>query len=181
MNDQTTILKALFFQKLIWLVPVVFLFHELEEWNILAWYDAYFVDVPESTDVSIRTWLVAVSIVGFLLTSLTLLFKSETVKAYFMVPLIIVTLGNGLQHLYWTFLFGDYAPGVIFGGLIGVPLGCYFLYRCVSGKLISRWYLLLFVPYIANSIVQTIAAGNTPPPYIRAVHELMIDILRSLS
>jgi hypothetical protein len=165
-------LNSISFRTIIWALPVVFLFHELEEWNILVWYERFYVDMPASTDFSVRIWIITISLAGFLLTGLTLIPKNPKVTAYLIVPLIALTVSNGLQHEYWLFYFKAYAPGVVFGGVIGVVLGVYIIYRAIAEKSIPFWYPLLFVPYIAMVLKSTVEAGNKLSPSIRAVHEI---------
>ena len=55
-----------------WLLPVAFALHELEEWNIVAWYQRYWTNV-DPTIVNQRnswTWLAFASLFGFAWTFL---------------------------------------------------------------------------------------------------------------
>ncbi len=174
-------LNSISLRSIVWLFPVVFLFHELEEWNILDWYHRFYVDMPASTHFSVRIWIVTISVVGFLLTGLTLVSKNPKVTAYMIVPLVALTVLNGLQHLYWLFFFKAYAPGVVFGGIIGVVLGFYIIGRALAEKLIPFWYPLLFIPYVAMVLKSTVEAGNTLSPSIRAVHEIGITLASLLT
>lgn len=165
-------LNSVSLRSLVWVLPVVFLFHELEEWNILEWYNRFYVDMPASTDFSVRIWIIAISLTGFLLTGLTLVSKNPKVTVYLIAPLIAFTVANGLQHVYWLFYFKAYAPGFVFGGVVGVVLGVYIIGRAIAEKSIPLWYPLLFVPYIVMVLQSTVAAGNTLSPSIRSVHEI---------
>ncbi|MCP4130184.1 MAG: HXXEE domain-containing protein [bacterium] len=173
-------LKSLPLRTIVWVFPVIFLFHELEEWNIMEWYNRFYIDMPPSTDLSVRIWMIGIGITGFLLTGLALRFKNTKITAYLMVPLIAFTVSNGLQHIYWLFLFKAYAPGVIFGGFLGVTAGIYLIYRTVREDLVKAWFPVLFVPYIVHVMAGTVQAGNTLSPSIRAIHELMINVLACL-
>ena len=173
-------IESVSFRRLVWIIPVVFLIHELEEWNIMDWYERFYTEMPASTDLSVRIWLLAISIIAFILTGAALLFKNTGVTAYLMVPLIAFTLANGLQHLYWLFLFGAYDPGVIFGGFVGVPAGIYVIWRAAKEKLVRPWYPVIFIPYLVHIMTGTVEAGNTLSPSIRSIHELMIKVVAML-
>lgn len=167
-------LNTLTFRAVVGLIPICFLLHELEEWYILDWYNRFYIDMPDSTNLSVRLWILFISMVGFLLTGLTLLPKSSKITAYLIVPLIVLTIANGLQHVFWIFYFKAYAPGAFFGGLIGVSLGLYIVIRAIGEKLIPFWYPMLFIPYLTKVLISTVEAGNTLSPSIRAIHEFGI-------
>jgi hypothetical protein len=48
----------------LWLFVIAFALHEIEEWNILRWYHRNYVDLPPSTDKTVRVWIVFVILVG---------------------------------------------------------------------------------------------------------------------
>ncbi len=110
------------FLTLVWLMPLVLFVHEMEEWKILSWYERIFINLPLKTNASIRSFLVFVSLFGFVWTYLATRFESHAVGAIMIGLLAAVILLNAIQHIYWSFLFRQYAPGVITSIVLLVPL-----------------------------------------------------------
>ncbi|MBN1532404.1 MAG: HXXEE domain-containing protein [Spirochaetes bacterium] len=161
------------FRRVVWIIPAVFLLHELEEWNILAWYREYFSEMPVLTDnADFRAWIIGVSIFAFLWTWISTRFKNERITAYLVIPPVVLILANGIQHLFWLFYFQAYAPGVIFASLLGIPACSYVLYRGVRGVKIPLWYPLLFSLYGLFIVVTTVVAGSRLSPFIRTIMDL---------
>ncbi len=38
----------------LWVFVIIFALHELEEWNILSWYQRNYADLPPSTNKAVR-------------------------------------------------------------------------------------------------------------------------------
>ncbi|MFZ5353652.1 MAG: HXXEE domain-containing protein [Bacillota bacterium] len=164
-------LNTIDFNYIIWLIPAVLLLHELEEWNILKWYEANYTDIPPSTDRSIRVWLIAFSIFGFLWTFISYIMPIRGIAAALMTVLVMLTIQNGLQHLYWQLLFMKYAPGIVFSVFFGLPAGAYVLYRVISEGLLPKWLILLIMALMLPGLLETVKAGNRMTRIVRAGHE----------
>jgi hypothetical protein len=138
------------------IVPFVFALHEFEEWNILMWHRTYQSNIPDVSSIDLRTIFSALIIVVFLFFSFARIIKNKNTAAYLVFPILSLFVYNGFVHLYWSFYFSSYAPGLIFGFFIGVPLISLIIYRIISDKLISKWYaascaavfLLMFIHVI---------------------------------
>ena len=167
-------------KNIIWFVPIILLLHELEEWNILKWYEDNYVDIPASTNLSIRTWLIGFSLCGFIWTAICYLIPSQSLSAFIMFLLVAFTVQNALQHIYWLFYFKKYAPGVVFSGLFGIPLAIYVTYRMVVVELFPVW--LIFVVSIAMlpGLIETVRVGNKMTKSIRGMHEFSIRMSNRL-
>lgn len=161
-------LDRLPFRRVVWIFPVVFLLHEAEEWNIMGWYDQFFIERPASA-LSVRIWLVVVTLDIFLVTWLSTRFSSERVVAFLMLPVIGMAGANGLEHLFWVIYFQAYAPGVIFGGLVGVPVAVYLFRRALAADLVPAWYAMIFAAYALVTLVLVYRAQDTMPPLIRLI------------
>ena len=74
-------------RRLLWLLPLAFALHELEEWNILDWYRQYWtnVDAELMTQRTVRTHLVWSSVLGFLWTVIATRFKRSTVTLHIVL------------------------------------------------------------------------------------------------
>lgn len=158
------------FRRVVWLVPIVLLFHQAEEWNGMEWYDEFFVEQPASA-LSLRLWLVLVTFDVFFVTWVSTRFRSDATVAFLMLPVAAAAGANGLEHFYWLGAFEAYAPGVIFGGLVGVPLAVYLVRRAVVERLVPVWYAMILGAYALVTLVLAFRAGHAMPPLIRLIHD----------
>jgi hypothetical protein len=126
------------------------------------------VERPASA-FSVRLWLVAVTLDMFLITWLSARFASDRAAAWVMVPVTAMAGANGLEHLYWLVHFEAYAPGVVFGGVVGVPVAAYVARRALVERLVPPWYVMICAGYAVATVVLVIRTDNTLPPVIRAV------------
>lgn len=157
------------FSALIWLFPLALALHEAEEWYIIGWYERNFVDLPPKTDASTRTFLVFMSLLGFVWTGLALLFPDPRAGAFLLSLLAMVVLLNALQHLYWLWAFRAYAPGVITSLLFLIPLMVHFGRVALEQALLPMWYVLVLLGLVLLGLVQTVRAGNRMTASFRAM------------
>ncbi len=74
-------------RSLIKIMPFIFMFHELEEWNILPWHRQFQTDVPpDVTSLDIRTFFLFVILLMFVLTCLILIPKNKKINSYLFLP-----------------------------------------------------------------------------------------------
>ncbi len=163
------------FTKLIWLIPIVYLFHELEEWFIFEWWSNVFPDSPPLPVFAGRVWLIASSAFGFILIALFSYFKNKKTLAISSLILASLPFGNGLQHLYWLFYFNSYAPGVIFASFIGIPITIYLVWRAISENLIKKRFILILLIYPIYVFIEVIMAGDQVPNSMKG----LVDFLSS--
>ena len=129
-------------RRLVWLLPLAFALHELEEWNIVPWFEAHFVPRTELTALGARSLLVAFSLAAFLYTALTSLLPSTRAWLLAILPLFVLAgFGNALIHVFWLLRFGAYAPGVVTAALLVAPLTVYVSIRAVRERLVPAWYV----------------------------------------
>ncbi len=81
------------FTTLIWLIPVAIALHEFEKWNIIHWYHRNFVDLPNKASTTTRTFLVFMTVLGFVWTVLALI-PNDPKTAYIISPLAAVLTLN---------------------------------------------------------------------------------------
>lgn len=148
-------------RRLLWIFPFVFLFHELEEWNILQWHRQFQTNVPtDVTNLDLRTFFLFVVLCFFIITYLCLIPKNKKVNSYLLIPFIIIgNFYNGVVHLFWLFYFQTYAPGVIFGFFVGVPFTVLIIYKMLKEKLVKKWYVLIFVALCIYLVIQAVNLG----------------------
>jgi len=174
------LLNSFSFRSIIWLIPIIMLLHELEEWNILEWYKKNYIDLPMSTKQSIRIWLLGISFVGFIWTAIAYLIPNPAIAAFFIILFIAFTLQNGLQHLYWLLYFKTYSPGFVFSFLLGIPVNVYICYRILEENLLPVWTIIVVNLFIIPGLVETVKAKNRMTKSIRGAHELGIRIVSRL-
>jgi hypothetical protein len=169
------------FQRMVWLLPVALALHEFEEWNILGWYERYFINMPaQRTKTTIRFFLVFLSVTGFVWTGAAVISGSRAVAILILLPLVAMILQNVLQHIYWQFLFRVYAPGIVSGVILLLPLSLYFLYVSMGNDMVPSWYPALFIVLIIPGLVQTVRAKNELTSAIRLVHKFSLFVVNRL-
>ncbi len=156
-------LNKIQFNKLIWLIPIVYLLHELEEWYIFEWWSNVFPDSAPLPVFAGRVWLLASSAIGFILIALFSYFKNPKTVAISSLILASLPFANGLQHLYWLFYFSSYAPGVIFASFIGIPVTIYIVWRAISENLIKKRFVLSLLIFPIYIFIEVIMAGSQVP------------------
>ena len=169
------ILLSVNFKTIIWVIPVLLMLHELEEWNILEWYDSTFQSSSPANKLGVRLWIVLVGIVGFMITAVACLFPEQRITAIMIVLLALVTITNGLQHIYWTIAFKKYAPGVIFATL-GLAAGLFACITALVQRIVPIYFISLLGIPITYIMVQTIKAGNTLTKEINRVHKFSLKL-----
>jgi len=176
-NNIVVALEQLNFLNMLWLFFFVFVLHEVEEWNIDKFEHQHFVDLPPAaTDRSARMWIAFVSLVGLIWCAVATVSGNPIIAAWIMLPAIAIMLQNTLQHIYWSFYFRQYAPGVITAALLLIPLGCYVIARAVEQGYAPTWYAAVWAVLIVVGFAQTVWAGNKMTPLVRAINNIGIGL-----
>ncbi len=141
---------------LIKIFPFIFALHEFEEWNILSWHRKHQSNIPNVTDLHLRTIFIIIIAFTFLFFFVVLKIKNKKTAAYILFPVLSLIFYNGLVHFYWSIYFASYAPGLAFGFIVGVPMIGIIIFKMISEKLIAKWYAsfvgLLFIAMFAHII-----------------------------
>lgn len=153
----------------IWLLPIALALHEAEEWNILPWEQRNFVNLPAKTHASVRTFLVFITLFGFLWAALAALPNSPRIAAFVLLPFVAGAFLNALQHIFYTILFREYAPGVITSVMLYLPISGYFTARAIEENLVPVVYVVVLMILVILGLIQTMKAGNTFIPAFRAI------------
>jgi hypothetical protein len=119
-------------------------------------------------------WIAFVSLVGLIWCAVATLPGNPTIAAWIFLPAIAIMLQNALQHIYWSYYFRQYAPGVITAALMLIPLGCYVMGRAIEREYVPTWYAAIWVAFIMVGFAQTVRAGNKMTPFIRSINDLGI-------
>lgn len=160
---------------IMWIIPTIFLFHEMEEWNIVDWYNSTYQTPLPSKKLGTRIWLLLISICGFLATAISYLIPNKRISAMVILFLVVFTTLNGLQHIYWTIAFKKYAPGVIWSS-VGIIAGFYITIVSLTQNKGLWIYIFLLYLLILPNIIQTIKAKNTLTKTFYRLHLLTVKI-----
>lgn len=180
MKDFLTAMAQIDFLVWLWVFVFVFAVHEVEEWNILKWYQRNYVDLPPSTNKATRAWIVFVILVGSVWCAVATLPGDPVIAAYVLLPAIAIVMQNAIRHVYWQYYFKQYAPGIITAILCLIPLGIFLFIIAVWHKLVPIWYVGILSLLIIPGLVQTVKAKNRMTPQIRAIHNLGIKLAELL-
>jgi len=141
MNSMVSKVNRLSFRIVIWILPIAWAFHEMEEWNIISWYQRHFVNPPEMTFLSVLTLLACSSLVGFLWTFIASLFRNSKITAgVLLLFFILVAFMNAIQHISWTVMFFAYSPGVLSSVFLVIPLVIYVTWRVLKKIAVEMVY-----------------------------------------
>lgn len=168
-------LKEINIRTLMWIIPIIFFFHEMEEWNIYDWYHSTYQTPPPSTKLSMRIWLWLISIWGFLLTSISYIIPEKNSSEMVILFFVVFSTFNGLQHIYWTIAFKKYAPGVIWSS-IGIIAGIFLTITCLVQNSVLLSYVILLYLITIPYMIQTVKAGNTLIKIFYRLHCLTLKI-----
>lgn len=159
-------LRTLDFRVWLWLVVAVFVVHELEEWNILSWYEAYWTNVdPETmTPRIVRTFLVAACALFALWAGAVMHFFSVRAATHLILaPFIVIVFGHAFLHAYWTMANGAYAPGVVTSLLLIIPGTTLVVLEAVRRELMAKWVAALLIALALGQLIGTRTIPNRVP------------------
>ena len=175
MTDILTTVKQINFITGLWVFVVAFALHESEEWNIMRWYRRNFVDLPPTTDKAARTWIVFISMIGLLWCTAATLPGNQPLAAWVLLPALVLALQNAFQHVYWSFYFRQYAPGIVTSVVLLIPLGIYLIIQALLNY-VPIWYVGILLLLIIPGLFQTVKAKNRMTPQIRGIHNLSMKL-----
>jgi hypothetical protein len=173
MESLTKLLSGLIYTHVLWLFVVAFMIHELEEWHIADFERRNFVGLPEwHTALNARMWIAAISMIAVVWCATATIPGIPRVAAYVFLPAMMLAAGNAVQHLIWTLLFRQYAPGLGTGLLMVLPLSIYLVIRAVNRQYVSLWYVAVLAVLIGVVLLRTVAEGNRANGMIRAIYRV---------
>jgi hypothetical protein len=151
------------FLRLVWVLPVAYALHEAEEWNILAWYRQYWLNVGDLGGRAVHTWLVFSSLVGFAVTALAVLPRRPRIAAHVLLLFFGFPFLHAFLHVYWLFFFGAYCPGAATSVLLLAPSFVLVAWRALEARLVRPWFVALACVLNAPQLVRGLSLGNTLP------------------
>lgn len=156
------------FRKAIWLAPLVWTIHEAEEWNINTFESRHFADPGYFSQVDhpvLWLGLAQVALNGILWTCLTAWPKNPKFAAFLTLPFFVFfSFANVLQHIYLTFYFRGYTPGVATAALLVGPVVIGLTVKAIRGGLIPWWYAAILYVLIIPTMVSVVRGMHHTPP-----------------
>ena len=152
-------------RRVAWLLPFAFALHELEEWNIAAWYQRYWTNVDAAlvTQRNAWTWLVFASLVGFAWTALAARFRSARVMFHVLLVFFVAVFSHCFAHVYWQISLGAYAPGVVTAVLLVIPITFYVTVRAIRERLVSAFFPIALLVLTILPVLMVLRLGNRLP------------------
>jgi hypothetical protein len=166
------ILKSLPLADYAWVLAALFGVHELEEWNILDWYERHYVNLPPSTKFSTRLHIAVLSLAALgLILIATALRATPAFGAIFVFFSLFVAV-NALQHVAWSFQTKSYSPGLATGLLLVSAATLMNLAFVLDGLIDPRLYAMaaLAIP----PLVDTLRSPKEMTKAVLRVHRFFI-------
>ena len=146
-------LDAVPFNALLWLVPVFFTLHNLEEAPFMAkWSKRLPVKIhPNLTTPQFVVAVVFLTLASYFLTFASLVWLPASTGILLILGMQMILFINAVvPHLVTTIRFRLYSPGVLTAVLITVPFSVYLFHRAFAEGIINWgqfWILLGIAPF----------------------------------
>jgi hypothetical protein len=148
-----TFLNTLPFDRVLWLVPVFFILHNIEEVPFMEGWSKR-LPLKMHPIVSTRQFVIAVTfltISSFLVTYLALEWLHNSTGILLILGIQLVLAFNAfVPHLVSTLRFRMYSPGLVTAMLITIPFSFYLFQRALNEHYLSWpqfWILLGVSPF----------------------------------
>ena len=165
--DAAAASPALRFQRALWLLPIGFALHELEEWWILDWYGRYWTGLvpsqmrPEVVHAFLLASIAAYAGWAFVATR----FRSARVSAHLLlIPFVLIIYGHSFFHVGWALVYRAYDPGAFTALFVLPPLALYFVLRAVREGFMGRGVAIGLLAIAPIFGVAGLFGGNVAPP-----------------
>tara|TARA_B100001173_G_scaffold216367_1_gene186887 strand:+ start:156 stop:683 length:528 start_codon:yes stop_codon:yes gene_type:complete len=138
------------FKNLIVLGPLIYAIHHYEEhviFNFREWRLNYFLD-----NNAIATEEVLIRLISLLLIVIFIhLIKKNRGSAHIVLFFLMTTqVVNAFFHIFFSFYFADFSPGVITGIILYLPIN-YLIFKAAFNEGFIKSYLELFLIFIAGA------------------------------
>jgi hypothetical protein len=148
-----TFLNSIPFDRLLWLVPVFFTLHNMEEAPFMEGWSKR-LPLKIHPTVTTRQFVIAVTfltLAGFLLTYFGVEYLANQTGYLMVLGIQAILLFNAfVPHIAATIRFRMYSPGVVTAILITLPFSFYLFRRALNENVLSWnqfWILLGIAPF----------------------------------
>lgn len=148
--------------------------HELEEWNIYKYHKSMYSNTNQNeSNLSNRLWLLFLSVVGLLLSTICYNIENLFISAMIYMFLVDFILLNSIQHILLSLKTKKYNPGFVFGGIFSFIVSLLFIYKIIAFSIIPLWIISIFLLAVIIALIETIlSAKKNKLPYV------VVQILR---
>jgi hypothetical protein len=161
-------LDSLSFDRLLWLVPIFFMLHNIEEAPFMERWSKR-LPLKIHPTVTTRQFVIAVTfltIAGFLLTYFGVEYLANQTGYLIVLGIQFILFFNAfVPHIVSTILFRLYSPGVVTALLITLPFSIYLFRRAINEDVLTWaqfWILLGIAPFATVIfIVLSLQLGKT--------------------
>jgi hypothetical protein len=155
--------------------------HEFEEWNIARWSARNFTNHTGISDPAIWLGLVLVTTVFVSWIYCATRFRSPTAISVVALPAVaLVAVGDAIQHVTWTLLFSEYAPGVVSAVLFVIPASIIAMGRTIQVRRLFAVPIGACAVLWATASVQIIQAGRSMQPFQIVLQRFCIALANAL-
>jgi hypothetical protein len=128
------------FKESLWMFPLAITLHNIEEATWLpAWSEHAGFWHPPVTALEFRIVVTIATLLIYAVTFFAYKAKRESAAVYTLAGFLSLMLINVfLPHLLATLYLGKYAPGVVTGVLLNLPVTLYLLRKAIQEQYISR-------------------------------------------
>ncbi|HLO32625.1 MAG TPA: HXXEE domain-containing protein [Anaerolineales bacterium] len=147
------LLNSLTFARLLWLVPIFFMLHNLEELpSMESWSKRLPLKIhPHVSTRQIVIALTFLTLAGFAATYFGVEYLHNSTGYLIILGIQAVLLFNAfIPHIVSTIRFRLYSPGVVTATLITLPFSFYLIRRALAENILSWtqfWVLLGIAPF----------------------------------
>jgi hypothetical protein len=145
-------LNSIAFDRLLWLVPVFFALHNLEEAPFMeGWSKRLPLKIhPIVTTRQFTLAVIVLTLTGFLLTYLGVEYLNNQTGYFWILEIQAILFFNAfIPHIATTILFRMYSPGVVTAVLLTLPFSYYLFQRALAENVLSLaqfWMLIGIAP-----------------------------------
>ena len=146
-------LNSLSFDRLLWLVPIFFMLHNMEEAPFMEGWSKR-LPLKIHPNITTRQFIVAVTfltLAGFLITYVELEYLHESTGYLLVLGIQAILLFNAfIPHITSTLRFQMYSPGVISATVITLPYSFYLFRRAFAENILTLkqlWMLMGIAPF----------------------------------
>ncbi len=123
-SKNRALLSNFTYRKALWLVPIAFLIHLIEEiaFNFWEWESNYL-----GTDTTFDFFIIfnlILMVLYFVLIILHHFWTNRPTALICLIAFLGVQFHNAIYHLFFTLYYGVYSPGVVSGLVAYIPLNC---------------------------------------------------------
>jgi hypothetical protein len=153
-----SLLNSMPFDRLLWMVPVFLMLHNIEEAPFMAdWYKRLPLKLPLT--ITTRQFVIAVTVLtvaGFILTYIGVEYLANQTGYLLVLGMQAILAFNAfVPHIAMTIRFRMYSPGVITAVLMILPFSFYVFRRAFDEDILTWnqfWIMLGIAPFAVGTI-----------------------------